>query len=168
MYNTRHGGSFALDSSSFLQNLKKLSRTSFWGLILGKTGYWPLKSLHGGGVYIDPKRLMANDNTRLCCAPSPAKTFIQALWVCGRPCNGWRLWHLCTLSPNTHQGLPPVSVAPGGGEAVHWICAVVLRWLSVSITCKFFVFLFVCLFLIFLGPYLQHMEVPRLGVELEL
>ena len=31
------------------------------------------------------------------------------------------------------------------------------------------VFLFVCLFLFcFLGPHLQHLEVPRLGAELEL
>ena len=28
--------------------------------------------------------------------------------------------------------------------------------------------LFVCLFLVFLGLHLQHMEVPKLGVELEL
>ena len=30
---------------------------------------------------------------------------------------------------------------------------------------KFFFFFF---FLVFLGPHLQHMEVPRLGVEVEL
>ena len=28
--------------------------------------------------------------------------------------------------------------------------------------------IFVCLFVCFLGPYLQHMEVPRLDVESEL
>ena len=35
-----------------------------------------------------------------------------------------------------------------------------------------FIYLFVCLFVylftVFLGPHPQHMEVPRLGVELEL
>ena len=30
------------------------------------------------------------------------------------------------------------------------------------------VFLFVCLFVCFLGPHPWHMEVPRLGVQLEL
>ena len=30
------------------------------------------------------------------------------------------------------------------------------------------IFFSVCLFVCFLGPNLQHMEVPRLGVELEL
>ena len=33
--------------------------------------------------------------------------------------------------------------------------------------CTFFLFLFFGLF-VFLGPHLQHMEVPRLGVESEL
>ena len=28
--------------------------------------------------------------------------------------------------------------------------------------------LFVCLFFVFLGPHLKHMEVPRLGVQWEL
>mgnify|MGYP001338056509 CR=1 FL=1 len=32
----------------------------------------------------------------------------------------------------------------------------------------FWWFFFVCLFLSFLGPNLQHMEVPRLSVKLEL
>ena len=32
----------------------------------------------------------------------------------------------------------------------------------------FFFFFFFFFFLVFLGPHLQYMEVPRLGVELEL
>ena len=30
------------------------------------------------------------------------------------------------------------------------------------------ILLFIYLFIIFLGPYLRHMEVPRLGIESEL
>ena len=33
---------------------------------------------------------------------------------------------------------------------------------------KFSLFLFVCLFCFFLEPHLWHMEVPKLGVQLEL
>ena len=40
--------------------------------------------------------------------------------------------------------------------------------LALLVDFVFWVFLFVCLVLFFLGPHPQHMEVPRLGVKLEL
>ena len=39
---------------------------------------------------------------------------------------------------------------------------------SKDFLCLFFVFVFFFFFLLFLGLLLQHMEVPRLGVESEL
>ena len=50
----------------------------------------------------------------------------------------------------------------GGG-----LCAILQ--VPVGKTQSYFgVFWFVCLFLVFLGPHPQHMEVPRLGVKSEL
>ena len=52
---------------------------------------------------------------------------------------------------------------------IEWICRNhLLLENSSGRTCDFFIYLFIYLFLVFLGLHLQHMEVPRLGVKSEL
>ena len=61
------------------------------------------------------------------------------------------------------EGWFPVAVGRGNGEFL-FNGDRVLVWENKKF-CFFFFFFF---FLIFLGPHLRHMEVPRVGVESEL
>ena len=57
------------------------------------------------------------------------------------------------------------SAKKDSGRSVPPLCALVAHFFSPLTTTPFFFFF---VFLPFLGPLLRHMEVPRLGVKLEL
>ena len=72
---------------------------------------------------------------------------------------GWKWEIRVSAELGSHENLVPVLQM-----AAFWLCPYREGTVSLPLLLFFFFFFFFCLFLPFLGPLSQHMEVPRLGV----
>ena len=94
------------------------------------------------------------------------RRWVMWVWVCGRLL--FPSMCMCLCAPKRRRNLcvhiwECIHFLGGGGNMHHWFHKQIGQGFVFCL-----VFLFVCLFVCFLGPHPGHVEVPRLGVESEL